>query len=79
MLHVAHTHNFKQVLVYKKPVVAIMSTGNEIVDLHASQATETFNTDETWTGIYDTNRPSLQTVLETYGYEVIDLGIIKDE
>lgn len=56
-----------------------MSTGNEIVDLHASQATETFNTDETWTGIYDTNRPSLQTVLETYGYEVIDLGIIKDE
>ena len=56
-----------------------MSTGNEIVDLHASQAAETFNTDETWTGIYDTNRPSLQTVLETYGYEVIDLGIIKDE
>lgn len=56
-----------------------MSTGNEIVDLQVPQAGQTTDPKEGWTGIYDTNRPSLQTVLETYGYEVIDLGIVKDE
>lgn len=66
-------------MVHKKPVVAIMSTGNEIVDLQVPQAGQTTDPKEDWTGIYDTNRPSLQTVLETYGYEVIDLGIVKDE
>lgn len=32
-----------------------------------------------WGGIWDTNRPSLQAALEGMGYEVLDLGIVKDE
>jgi gephyrin len=61
----------KEVLVYKKPTVAILSTGNEIVDLQAQTPRE-------WSGIFDTNRPSLQAALEGLGYSVIDLGIVSD-
>ena len=62
--------------MYKKPVVALMSTGDEIVDLHETQPR---SSDNGWGGIYDTNRPSLKAVLESLGYEVLDLGIIPDK
>ena len=71
----ARTSLAPQVHVVRKPVVAILSTGNEIVDLHASQKTSS----ESWGGIWDTNRPSLQTALEGLGYRVLDLGIAHDE
>jgi gephyrin len=64
------------VKVYKKPVVAILSTGNELVDL---QATSGVSSPDGWGGIFDTNRPSLQAALESMGYEVLDLGIVIDE
>ncbi|OBZ70254.1 Molybdenum cofactor synthesis protein cinnamon [Grifola frondosa] len=32
-----------------------------------------------WGGIWDTNRPSLQAVLEGMGYKVVDLGIVPDD
>jgi len=64
-----------QVNVYKKPVVAILSTGNEIVDIQ-NPAPLSGND---WGGIFDTNRPSLQAALEGLGYEVIDLGIVPDK
>ena len=67
-----------QVSVYRKPVIAIMSTGNELVDIQGSPSSDTQSSGENWTGIWDTNRPSLQAALETMGYEVIDLGIIQD-
>lgn len=62
--------------MYRKPVVALLSTGNELLDLqqesnHGSDA-------EQWSGIWDTNRPSLQAALEGLGYQVIDLGIVHD-
>jgi gephyrin len=44
------------------------------MDLHASSP----GGDEGW-GIWDTNRPSLQAVLEGMGYEVVDIGIVRDE
>ncbi|KAF8645510.1 hypothetical protein AX16_007794 [Volvariella volvacea WC 439] len=65
-----------EVKVYKKPVVAILSTGNEIVDLQNPQPFA--GGDEGWGGIFDTNRPSLQASLEGSGYEVVDLGIVPD-
>ena len=58
-------------------MVAILSTGNELVDLQ-SDANEVRSSDG-WGGIYDTNRPSLQAVLQSMGYEVVDLGIVVDE
>jgi len=65
----------KEVKVRRKPVVALLSTGNEILDL---QSPNPFPSDG-WGGIYDTNRPSLQATLEGMGYAVIDLGIVPDD
>ncbi|CAG8612787.1 9230_t:CDS:10 [Acaulospora colombiana] len=63
----------REILVVKKPTVAILSTGNELLDLHAQSNDEGAK----WSG-WDTNRPTLKGVLEAMGYSVIDLGIIKD-
>ncbi|KAF9226830.1 hypothetical protein BS17DRAFT_776187 [Gyrodon lividus] len=65
----------QEVMVRRKPVVAILSTGNEILDLQSPQPLPS----EGWGGIYDTNRPSLQAMLEGMGYTVIDLGIVADD
>lgn len=64
-----------QVEVYRKPVVALLSTGNEIVDLQSPKP----HSGDGWGGIHDTNRPSLQAALEGMGYNVVDLGIVPDE
>ncbi|THH18195.1 hypothetical protein EW146_g2730 [Bondarzewia mesenterica] len=64
----------KEVKVVRKPVVAILSTGNEILDLQNPQSLS----GDGWGRIWDTNRPSLQAALEGLGYEVVDLGIVAD-
>lgn len=72
----------KEVLVQQKPIVAILSTGNELVDIGGKRNDVNFNTastDEDWSGIWDTNRPTLQAALETLGYRVLDLGIVDDD
>lgn len=56
-----------------------MSTGNELVDLTGQAAGQPANAaSEEWSGIFDTNRPSLKAALEGLGYEVVDLGIVTD-
>lgn len=65
-----------QVAVYRKPVVALLSTGNELIDLH--QEPSPSNDTERWTGVVDSNRPSLQAALEGLGYKVVDIGIAHD-
>jgi gephyrin len=62
------------VQVHKKPVVAVLSTGNELLDLQAPQAID----GDGWGGIWDTNRPSLIAALEGLGYQAVDLGIVPD-
>lgn len=64
----------RQVQVYKRPIVAILSTGDEIIDIKDSQTTRP----DKWGGIWDTNRPSLEAALQGMGYEVLDLGIVQD-
>ncbi|KAL5637109.1 hypothetical protein ACGC1H_000925 [Rhizoctonia solani] len=66
----------RQVNAYRKPVVALLSTGNELVDLQ-QQSSQTAGS-ERWSGVIDTNRPSLTAVLEGLGYGVIDIGIAHD-
>lgn len=77
----------RTVLVHRRPKIALLSTGNELVDL-AAPASETsapqgsvapLGADGSWTGIYDSNRPALKAVAEAMGYEVVDLGIVRDE
>lgn len=61
--------------MYRKPVVALLSTGNEIVDLQSPNP----HSGDGWGGIFDTNRPSLQAAIEGMGYKTIDLGVVPDE
>ncbi|KAJ7181579.1 MoaB/Mog domain-containing protein [Mycena crocata] len=65
----------KEVDVYKRPVVALLSTGNELLDLQNPRP----QSGDDWGGIWDTNRPSLQAALQGMGYEVVDLGIVPDD
>jgi gephyrin len=58
-----------QVRVHRRPVVAILSTGNEIRDLHDS--TSSVSTP-------DSNRISLYLAIESLGYQVHDCGIVPD-
>ncbi|KAJ9123963.1 hypothetical protein QFC22_000754 [Naganishia vaughanmartiniae] len=66
----------REVLVHRRPRVAILSTGNELVELES--ATNPSSASDTWTGVVDTNRPSLRSTLEGLGYDVVDLGIAPD-
>ncbi|OAX43361.1 hypothetical protein K503DRAFT_847231 [Rhizopogon vinicolor AM-OR11-026] len=65
----------KEVRLHRKPVVAILSTGNELLDLQSPNPLPF----DGWGGIWDTNRPSLQAALKGMGYNVVDLGIVVDD
>ncbi|KAL7415890.1 MoaB/Mog domain-containing protein [Mrakia frigida] len=82
----------REVKVHFKPRVALLSTGSELIDLSISTPVSDFTTPpplpprpsdapapHSWTGIYDSNRPALKSVIESMGWEVVDLGVVKDE
>lgn len=60
-----------EVMVYEKPVVGVMSTGDEIIqhdrpgDLHLGE-------------VRDCNRPTIMAAVRGWGFEVVDLGIARD-
>lgn len=62
----------KEVLVYKKPVVGVLSTGDEIIshdrDGHLRHGE-----------VRDTNRPTLLTAIRGSGFDAVDLGIASDK
>lgn len=61
-----------EVKVYKKPIVGVLSTGDEIVE-------------HDWPGklrvgeIRDSNRPTLLAAIKAWGFEAVDLGIATDK
>ncbi|OKL57653.1 hypothetical protein UA08_07153 [Talaromyces atroroseus] len=61
----------RNVKVFKKPIIGVMSTGDELVShddptpLHGGQ-------------IRDSNRPSLLSCLRSWGFDAVDLGIARD-
>ena len=55
--------------VYQRIKVAILSSGNELCDIHESLVPGK---------IYDSNRYSLRACIERLGMEVIDCGIVRD-
>ncbi|KAI6000462.1 MoeA, N-terminal and linker domain-containing protein [Pisolithus albus] len=63
------------VKVFRKPVVALLSTGNELLDLQSRKPIS----GDGWGWIWDTNCPSLQPTLEGMGYKVVNLGIAADD
>jgi gephyrin len=68
---------YDSVQVYRKPKVAILSTGNELYDV--GESSQSVSKDAWGFRIFDSNRPSLRAALEGAGFEVIDLGITDDD
>ncbi|RUR31933.1 molybdopterin molybdenumtransferase MoeA [Vreelandella andesensis] len=61
---------YGDVCVFKRPKVAIFSTGNEVTSPGEALPSA---------GIYDTNRFTLTGLLSEQGAEVVDLGILPDD
>ncbi|KAJ4421203.1 hypothetical protein N0V85_000296 [Neurospora sp. IMI 360204] len=61
-----------EVQVYRRPVIGVLSTGDEIVD-HDRPG------DLRLGEVRDTNRPTLISAARDWGYEVIDLGVARDK
>lgn len=61
-----------EVMVYEKPVVGVLSTGDELIE---SDQWGPLRTGQ----VRDTNRPALLAAIRAWGYEVLDLGIAKDK
>lgn len=62
----------KKVLVYQKPIVGVLSTGDEIVQ-HDRPGSLRLGE------VRDTNRPTIMVAVKGWGFEAIDLGIAKDQ
>uniref|UniRef100_A0A1I7XHW0 MoCF_biosynth domain-containing protein n=1 Tax=Heterorhabditis bacteriophora TaxID=37862 RepID=A0A1I7XHW0_HETBA len=60
----------KSVLIYRKPKVCVMSTGNELVECNADVVPLGH--------IRDTNRPQLLSLFNSSGFKAIDAGIAAD-
>lgn len=58
--------------VYKRPVIGILSTGDEIIEYNRPGALRLGE-------VRDTNRITLISAAKEWGYEVVDLGIAKDK
>jgi gephyrin len=61
-----------EVLVYKQPVVGVLSTGDEIVE-HSRPGGLKLGE------VRDCNRPSLIAAVQSCGFEAVDLGIARDQ
>lgn len=60
-----------EVSIYKKPIIGVLSTGDEIIPHDRPSPLKLGE-------VRDTNRPTLITSLQTHKYDAIDLGIISD-
>ncbi|ATY64601.1 gephyrin [Cordyceps militaris] len=58
--------------VYRRPVIGILSTGDEIIEYNRPGALKLGE-------VRDTNRITLISAAKEWGYEVVDLGIAKDK
>lgn len=61
-----------EVLVYKRPVVGVLSTGDEIVQ-HNRLGQLSLGE------VRDSNRPTIMAAVQSWGFEVMDLGISRDK
>jgi gephyrin len=61
-----------EVSVYKRPVVGVLSTGDEIIPHDRPGPLKLGE-------VRDTNRPTLLTSVRGHGFEAVDLGIVSDK
>ncbi|CAO1624887.1 unnamed protein product [Parajaminaea phylloscopi] len=71
---------YDRAYVYRKPRVAVLSTGEELQDISsATKPDDTAPAAGDWSHrSFDTNRPSLLTALASLSYPTVDLGIVGD-
>lgn len=62
----------RHVSVYKKPVIGVLSTGDEIVQ-HDREGELRLGE------VRDTNRPTLITAIQGSGFQAVDLGVASDK
>lgn len=62
----------REVKVYKKPVVGVLSTGDEIVEFDRPGELKLGE-------VRDTNRPTLLNAVRSSGFEAVDLKIASDQ
>ncbi|KAM3424046.1 hypothetical protein BST61_g11403 [Cercospora zeina] len=62
----------REVAVYTRPVVGVLSTGDEIIPHDTPRELRLGE-------VRDTNRPTLLTAIREQGYEAVDLGIASDQ
>lgn len=67
-------YHISQVLAHRRPIVAVLSTGNELVDLQDTAA----KSSSSFSSIVDSNRPTLLSILKHLRFETLDLGICTD-
>ncbi|MGI6286334.1 Molybdopterin molybdenumtransferase [Moorella humiferrea] len=65
---------FREITVYRRPRVALATTGNELRELGNGRAADFFDR----AAIYGSNLYALTAAVEAYGGQVICLGILKD-
>ena len=62
----------QEVEIYTRPVVGVLSTGDEIIPHDTARELRLGE-------VRDTNRPTLLTAIRGQGYEAVDLGIASDQ
>ena len=61
-----------EVATYRRPVVGVLSTGDEIIPHDRPGPLKLGE-------VRDTNRPTLITAVRSHGFQVVDLGIVSDK
>jgi gephyrin len=61
-----------EVMVYKRPVVGVLSTGDEIVPHDRPGPLRQGE-------VRDCNRPTVMAAVQSWGFEIVDLGIARDK
>ena len=61
-----------QVEIYKKPIIGVLSTGDEIISHDRPGPLKLGE-------VRDSNRPTIMAAVKSWGYEAIDLGIASDK
>jgi molybdenum cofactor synthesis domain-containing protein len=69
-LALLHAVGIKEVRVHRRPMIGVLSTGDELIDTR---------TDMPAGKIYDSNRPTLIHLLKQAGAIPVDLGIARDD
>lgn len=62
----------RYVSIFRKPVIGVLSTGDEIVQFDEK-------VDLRLGEVRDTNRPTLLSIIRKSGYDALDLGIVSDK